>query len=126
METDQMPLTLDKPLALPEVFSEEPEMIAVPEPEEETAPEPYLSRRQFLLRSAALVGTVALGEGVSELSNVEVTRHQVAMRGLSEPVRLVQLTDLHRSWSVSESYIARIIDMTNALHPDVVALTGDY
>jgi predicted MPP superfamily phosphohydrolase len=41
-------------------------------------------------------------------------------------VRLAQISDLHRSWCVEESFITRIVAETNALRPDLVALTGDF
>lgn len=40
--------------------------------------------------------------------------------------RIVQLTDLHFGPITTESHIARAIDLTNELEPDIVALTGDY
>ena len=41
-------------------------------------------------------------------------------------LRVVQLTDLHRGPYASASYLARALDMANALHPDLIVLTGDY
>ena len=48
------------------------------------------------------------------------------MPGLKQPCRLVQISDLHRSWCVAESFIQRIVTQSNALKPDVIALTGDF
>jgi uncharacterized protein len=85
-----------------------------------------MSRRQFLLQNLALFGAYTLGGGLSERCYVGTTFCHVPMPGLKEPVRLVQLSDLHRSWCVSEGFIARIVGKTNALRPDVVLLTGDF
>jgi uncharacterized protein len=85
-----------------------------------------LSRRQFLLRNVALFGSCALGGALVERNFVETTFCRLPMPGLKEPVRLIQLSDLHRSWCVSEGFIARVVNKTNTLRPDVVLLTGDF
>ncbi|MHB9130143.1 MAG: metallophosphoesterase [Armatimonadota bacterium] len=40
--------------------------------------------------------------------------------------RLVQLSDLHYPVGLPEKYYRTVIDRTNALHPDLIVLTGDY
>jgi predicted MPP superfamily phosphohydrolase len=85
-----------------------------------------ISRRQFLLRNAVAAGTIAIGEGALAESEPRVTVHRLNMPGLREPIRLVQLTDLHRSWCVSEGYLRRVVARANALRPDAVLLTGDF
>ena len=85
-----------------------------------------LTRRQFFMRHAALFGTVALGEFIGKPQMPQITRYRLRMPGLREPVRLLQLTDFHRSWCVSEWYISEVVRMANRLKPDVIALTGDY
>src|SRR5579871_3879832 len=108
-------------------------MPTIPQAPDTTAPSgnprpepPHLSRRQFVARNMALLGTVILTQGNEEANNLEVTHHRIAMPHLRAPTRLVQLTDLHRSWCVSEGFIARIVTQTNALHPDLILLTGDF
>jgi predicted MPP superfamily phosphohydrolase len=85
-----------------------------------------ISRRQFLLRNALAGGTVVLGETALAEREPIVTVHKLDIPGLREPVRLVQLTDLHRSWCVSEGYLQRVIARVNALKPDAALLTGDF
>lgn len=87
---------------------------------------PRLSRRQFLARSTSVLGMAVAGSCISETTHIEITRHTVPIRNLSEPLRVVQLTDLHRSWCVSEGYIASCVDIANRLKPDIIALTGDF
>ena len=90
------------------------------------APVTMLTRRQFLLRNAALFGGVALGEAIGRPHLPEITRHRIPMPGLHEPMRVVQVTDLHRSWCVSQWYLAQVIQQVNRLNPDLIALTGDF
>jgi predicted MPP superfamily phosphohydrolase len=39
--------------------------------------------------------------------------------------RIVQISDLHISGSIGVDYVKRVIEKTNALNPDLIALTGD-
>ena len=83
------------------------------------------SRRRFL-RGLAAIGALAIGQEFDDRTRIQVSRHTLPLRGLRAPARLAQISDLHRSWCVEESFIARIVEETNALRPDLVALTGDY
>src|SRR5689334_15843006 len=84
------------------------------------------TRRQFIVRNLALLATVAYADGISEADQIEVTRHQVPMPRLRAPMRVVQITDLHRSWCVSEDFISRVVTQSIALRPDLILLTGDF
>jgi predicted MPP superfamily phosphohydrolase len=92
----------------------------------EKDPVTAISRRQFLLRNLALGGAVALGQGVLAESDIQVSRHKLRLTGLKEPVRLIQLSDFHRSWCVSQAFLDRVVVQANALKPDVALLTGDF
>ncbi len=85
-----------------------------------------MTRRQFVGNSISPLLAAAIGKGVTETEEIQVTRHRVWMPGLKAPVRVAQVTDLHCSWCVSEGFIARVVERTNALRPDLVALTGDF
>lgn len=85
-----------------------------------------MSRRQILLGGLATLGLLGAADSAYETGAIEVTRHRLPLRGLSRPCRVVQITDLHRSWCVSEAFISRIVALTNALRPDLVLLTGDF
>lgn len=56
-----------------------------------------------------------------------VVHYRVELAGLQRPLRLVHLTDTHGSnWDMPQVRLNRIMDQVNALHPDLVVLTGDY
>ena len=40
--------------------------------------------------------------------------------------KIVLLTDIHRGWFFSEERVHGLVERVNALHPDLIALTGDY
>jgi predicted MPP superfamily phosphohydrolase len=85
-----------------------------------------ISRREALLRGVALAGTLAFVESNTLAHRLDITHHTVPIPNLDRPLRVVQITDLHRSQYVSEMYIGRVVAETNALSPDIVLLTGDF
>lgn len=59
---------------------------------------------------------------------VEIVRHPMPIRGLPEGLvgrRIVQISDLHCSPLVRDSYLWQFMDWINDLGPAVVAVTGD-
>ena len=42
-----------------------------------------------------------------------------------EGLRIVQISDLHVGPTIREGYVRRVVEMSNALHPDLIVLTGD-
>jgi predicted MPP superfamily phosphohydrolase len=95
--------------------------------------EPLLSRRRLLLGGGRTVAAAGLGVGAwsffGEARWFEITRRQIAIKGLSpglNNLRIVQLSDIHHGPWMSLAWVRQIIDAANALAPDVVALTGDY
>ncbi len=90
-------------------------------------------RRQLLSRSiAVVVGAAGLSlSGYSvfnALAPVKVVRRRVTLSELPEALRgfrVVQLTDIHVGPTIGRAFIQELVDKTNALEPDVVAITGD-
>lgn len=100
---------------------------------------PQVSRRVFLRQGvartalAAAAGGAVAGLGgyatLFEPGRYEVTRRRFALRGLPpalEGLRVVQLSDIHHCQWISLPSIRRVVEITNALKPDLVLLTGDY
>lgn len=73
---------------------------------------------------AAAMSTSALGtwEGLREPRIREVTI-PCAVR---EPLRIALLTDLHESMLRPDGQLQSIVERTNALKPDIIAITGDF
>jgi predicted MPP superfamily phosphohydrolase len=91
-------------------------------------------RRLFVAR--ALAGTAvaatagagafafrrATGPALVNEVPVKLARLPPALTGLS----IAQISDLHVGPTIREREVRRIVDQTNAIRPDVVALTGDF
>ncbi|WP_128255379.1 metallophosphoesterase [Falsirhodobacter deserti] len=82
-----------------------------------------------LRQAAAAAALLLAGLGVWEAIRVpDVRRMEIAVRGLPpefDGFRIVQLTDLHLSRIFSESWARGVVERTNALEADLVAITGD-
>ncbi len=79
--------------------------------------------------ATAAVGSAAAGDVFFvEPRWPRVSRHRVPVFGgkLGQPLRLVQLSDLHLSRSVSAEMIERAFALAIEQKPDAICLTGDY
>ena len=95
-----------------------------------------MNRREFvslLGRAAPAVAvTAALGGGYAvgvEPEWLEVRRVRIPVKGLDpalEGLRLVQLSDIHRSAWVAREFIERAVKTAVELRPELILLTGDY
>jgi hypothetical protein len=90
-------------------------------------------RRTFFARStaagvsllAACLGAISLR---SALGSVRVRPLRVRLAKLPrahDGLRIVQLTDVHVGPTIGRGFIEEIVGRTNALNPDIVAITGD-
>lgn len=72
---------------------------------------------------------VALGVGaLAALRGPHVRHVEIPLADLPtewEGLRIVQISDLHVGPTIGAAYVRRVVEMSNALAPDLVALTGD-
>ncbi|WZP00451.1 metallophosphoesterase [Isosphaeraceae bacterium EP7] len=91
-----------------------------------------IERRKFFKGAAASLLGLGLAGGAYpflEARWCRVTRVRVPLRNLPaafEGTTLAHLTDIHHGPNVSIEYVRHVVDMTNALKPDLVMLTGDF
>jgi uncharacterized protein len=90
-------------------------------------------RRQFLARAVAGSAVVVAGgtgafafrsaTGPAEIEEVPVrlARLPPALSGLT----IAQITDLHVGPTIGEKEVRRVVAQTNAIRPDLIAITGD-
>jgi predicted MPP superfamily phosphohydrolase len=87
-----------------------------------------LSRRQFLTATAGALSAATLGEAlVIEPGAVQVTRHDLAVPGLSAPLvgtKIACVTDLHLHKRIGRAARATL-ELLGHERPDVVVLVGD-
>lgn len=90
--------------------------------------------RRRLLTNSINVGLLGLtgaltGYGMFEaLRAPKIVRMTIPIEHLPEDLNgftIVQITDLHVSSTIKRRFVQQVVDMTNDLKPDLVALTGD-
>lgn len=76
-----------------------------------------------------VLSLVALGVGaLAAFRGPNVRRVDVAIEGLHRDLdgyRIAQISDLHVGHTIGRRYVERVVQLTEALAPDLVALTGD-
>lgn len=96
---------------------------------------PHVTRRRFLRMMGALgaAGGAATLAGVYgfniEPHQLEIERVNIALSrlpGAFDGMTIAQLSDLHYGPYVSYEFLERAVQATNALAPDVIAVTGDF
>ena len=90
-----------------------------------------LSRRKFLYTGAiAAAGVAATGAwGFSESNHPQVTRLEIPLARLPhafDGFTIAQLSDFHYHDQLSVTPIRKAVEIVNGLHPDLIALTGDF
>ena len=97
------------------------------------APPPDPARRAFVAQAVA--GGALLAAGSATAASVLIATGEP--RVVEVPLRLerfpkalsgftlAQITDLHIGPTIREKHVKRVVDLTNALRPDAVVITGD-
>ncbi len=84
---------------------------------------------KILAGTAGVIGLLETGVGLaSVLSRVGVTQVRVPLAKLPKNLSgytIVQLTDIHVGPTIGRAFIDQIVRTTNALSPDMIAITGD-
>lgn len=94
---------------------------------------PKTSRRAFLKRAALFAGTAGLGLAgyawAIEPNEIDVRHIDLEIQRLSpgfDGFKIALLSDLHFGPYTDEREIGAAVDAVNNLHPDMVALLGDF
>jgi uncharacterized protein len=90
-------------------------------------------RRTFLARilggvagvGAGTVGVAAIRQGLRQAEVSQVRVQLARLPRACHGTTIVQLTDLHVGATIGRAFIEDIVRRTNALRPDIVAITGD-
>ena len=88
------------------------------------------SRRRFIEQAVVAAPFVAGAYGMFYgRLNLEVSHPRIRIPRLPQAFsgfRIAQLTDIHIGPFMSEGQIRKFVEITNALKPDLIALTGDF
>lgn len=83
--------------------------------------------KRFAFLVAGLVLALGWAGWLGAIRDPAVVCYRVELAGLQRPLRMVHLSDLHGSnWDMPQVRLNRIMDQVNALHPDLVVVTGDF
>ncbi len=98
----------------------------------EQQPEVLMTRRKFLARitgGTTMVAGASVAEGMIGARGAhEVITTEFSLAKLPRELdgfSIVQLSDLHVGMTIDREFVKRVVDRTNALVPDMIALTGD-
>ena len=88
-----------------------------------------LTRRKFLLGSAAAAGGLALYSSDHARHEISVETQDLALANLPDAFRgyrIAQISDIHFDEYTEGWFVRRVVGEVNRLAPDLVLLTGDY
>jgi predicted MPP superfamily phosphohydrolase len=79
----------------------------------------------FVVATTGGLAAIALRSGLARVAVREVSVRLRRLPKSLDGLRLVQLTDVHVGPTIGREFIEDIVARTNALSPDVIAITGD-
>ncbi len=91
-----------------------------------------MNRREFIRLSLKAAFVTATSGSLLTLATAficTINRRDITLAGLPpafDGFRIALLSDFHHSPWVSATYIRDVVQLTNGLQPDLIALTGDY
>lgn len=98
-----------------------------------SAGRPLPDRRQFFKKAATTLGAVPFVAGAYGVFygrlNLKTTYQRITLPRLPrafEGFRILQLSDLHIGPFMTGAEIRRVVEISNRLKPDLIAVTGDY
>ncbi len=83
------------------------------------------SPRTYAISYISLTALITLF-GLWNSFNIQNTRLEIPMDGLTENIKAVHLTDIHIGHFRTNGFLDKMIEKTNAENPDVIFITGDY
>lgn len=83
------------------------------------------TKAQYYGIAALSLAILVSGFGIWNAMHKRVRQVEISMSGLSREITAVQLSDIHIGHFWGTKTVQKIVNQTNALHPDVVFITGD-
>lgn len=82
--------------------------------------------RRALTNTIGWTAAGALALGVANTYRFQTTTHRAALPGLTRPVRIAHLSDLHYGVFMRRRSVRRWVQATREASPDVIVVTGDF
>jgi predicted MPP superfamily phosphohydrolase len=92
-------------------------------------PSPRFTRRHFLIGSGAAVAGLALYSGEIARHEIDLVPRTLRISNLPsafQGFRIAQISDIHLDEFTEPLFLERVVRHVNALHADLVVLTGDF
>jgi predicted MPP superfamily phosphohydrolase len=93
-------------------------------------PEPTsITRRSFLFGASAFGVGLAAYAGTHGRHDLQIVNRTIPIANLPDAFvgfRIVQISDIHLEEFTEAWFLEHVVAQTNALHPDLVLLTGDF
>ncbi|MGN1381893.1 MAG: metallophosphoesterase [Eubacterium sp.] len=74
---------------------------------------------------ATLASIYIIVSGMIHANALKTVKYSVSIAGLEKPLRITHLSDLHMGSVIGRPQIRRIVNKANAMHPDLVLISGD-
>ncbi|MFC2662436.1 MAG: metallophosphoesterase, partial [Eubacterium sp.] len=74
---------------------------------------------------ASLASVCIIISGMIHANSLKTVKYSVSIAGLDRPLRIAHLSDLHMGSVIGRPQIRRIVKQANAMHPDLVLISGD-
>jgi predicted MPP superfamily phosphohydrolase len=88
----------------------------------------HLTRRSFLAGSALAAGLAVYSSQIAR-HEISILTRTVQIANLPDAFhgyRVVQISDIHFDEFTEPTFLARVVEQVNTLHPDLLLLTGDF
>ncbi|CAA6815086.1 MAG: Metallophosphoesterase [uncultured Sulfurovum sp.] len=91
---------------------------------------PIQENRRAFLRKGLDYASIGIALGLSgramyEATYIKIEKVDVKIKNLKQSYSIVQLSDVHIGGIIDQVSIKEMVQKTNALHPDLVVITGD-
>jgi predicted MPP superfamily phosphohydrolase len=81
--------------------------------------------KRFLDFTALGMATGLSARAIYEAKHIEVEKVDIKIKGLKQPYKIVQLSDIHIGGLIDQKFMRDLVNRVNTLNPDIVVITGD-
>lgn len=83
-------------------------------------------KRKFMFAVLSVIAFYTITVGFYLSDDIQVEKLEITSPKIKQPVRIVQISDIHFSMMIGPAFAEKIKNMVNDLKPDIVLVTGDF